>query len=67
MELPDKIPALCFVGATLDLRQFCVLPPGNYALTMQYDTAFIPRWIRADKHAWHGATNRVEVRIHISK
>ncbi len=55
------------VATAFDLRQFCVLPPGKYVLELQYDTRFLPLWIKPDKRAWHGATNRATVKIQVVK
>ena len=64
-ELPDKIPSGRSVKIPIDLRQFCVLPHGKYVLELQYDTRFVPSWVKPDRRAWHGITNKVTVRIQV--
>jgi hypothetical protein len=49
----------------LPLRYFCVLPPGKYTVELQYDTRFIPSWIKPDKRAWHGITDKETVNIQV--
>ena len=50
-----------------DPSLFCVLPPGQYALELQYDTRHTPTGIAPDPRAWHGITNKVTVNIRILK
>ena len=57
----------CFTGAVVRVDWYYQLPPGEYALEMQYNTTYLPTWIRPDKRAWHGATNIVTVRISIKR
>jgi hypothetical protein len=50
-----------------DPSLFCALPPGQYALDLQYDTRHTPTGIAPDPRAWHGVTNKVTVDIRILK
>jgi hypothetical protein len=50
-----------------NLSERCVLPPGQYALDLQYDTRHTPAGIKPDPRAWHGVTNKVTVNIRILK
>lgn len=61
------VPPGCFVGASVDMAQFCDLSPGNYRLQLYYDTSFTPSWLKPDKRAWHGVTNTATITIHVSK
>ena len=64
-ELPDLIPPGKSYIFPYDLRQFCVLPPGKYILDLQYDTRYMPPWVKSDRRAWHGVTNKETVRIQV--
>lgn len=66
-ELPDKIPARRSITFLHNHRDFCILPPGKYVAEFQYDTRFVPSWVRPDKRAWHGKTNTVSIRIQVLK
>jgi len=51
----------------INLRDYCDMPPGRYEVELEYDTESVPSWVKPDKNAWHGATNKVIVRVHVSK
>lgn len=66
-ESTCKVYAQSFTGYTVNMTQFCDLPPGDYSLVMQYDTSYVPQWMQPDKRAWHEKTNKVLVNIHIRR
>ena len=66
-EFPNKIPQGGSIIAPINLRDFCVLPLGKYIVELQYDTRFTPSWVKPDKRAWHGITNKVIVNLQVSK
>ncbi|MCW3060934.1 MAG: hypothetical protein JWQ02_2755, partial [Capsulimonas sp.] len=66
-ELVDKIPAGSSTSDTINLTDWCDLPPGSYLVELQYETQHIPKWIKPDKRAWHGVTNKVLIKVHVLK
>jgi hypothetical protein len=43
----------------INLRDYCVLPPGQYVASFIYDTSSLPSWFGMRDDAWYGATNMV--------
>ncbi|HEY3781338.1 MAG TPA: hypothetical protein VGL56_09670 [Fimbriimonadaceae bacterium] len=64
-ELTETIPPGKSWIDPIDFREFCDLPVGSYIAELQYDTRFCPSWVKPDAKAWHGATNKVEIRIRV--
>ena len=66
-ESTSEVYARSFTGYTVNMAQFCDLPPGDYSLVMQYDTSYVPQRMQPDKRAWHGKTNKVLVNVLIRR
>ena len=58
-----RISAHSFNGVTINLRDWCELPPGQYTVELQYETEKIPGWVVPDSRGWHGRTNEVSVSV----
>jgi|GEM_PF-2660379 len=64
-EFTEEVPSHKSFILYLDLQDWSKLRPGQYIARFQYDTRFLPSWIKPDTHAWHGATNIVGVRVEV--